>query len=96
MVGRCSDSKIFYSIPNWLDLEGHTLPVIVTGKKPACWLCGEICLPTANCRRKKSPEKVPDHIHNPFSPPMANGKKGTPVYSIRTRVREKKNHPHFL
>ena len=26
------DCKTFYSIPNWLNLEGHRLPVIVSGR----------------------------------------------------------------
>ena len=30
------DAKTFYSIPNWLDVEGRRLPVIVFGRKPAC------------------------------------------------------------
>ena len=31
------DVKTFYSVPNWLEVEGRRLPVIVSGKKPACW-----------------------------------------------------------
>ena len=33
------DSKTFFSIPNWLGLEGRRLPVIATGRKSACWHC---------------------------------------------------------
>ena len=36
------DSKAFYSISIWLELEGYRLPVIVTGKKLACWHGEEI------------------------------------------------------
>ena len=31
------DHKTFHSIPNWLDLDGRKLPIIVNGRKPACW-----------------------------------------------------------
>ena len=36
------DVKTFYSVPNWLEVEGCRLPVIVSGRRPACWHCGEI------------------------------------------------------
>ena len=31
-----------YSVLDWLDVEGRRIPVIVFGRKPACWHCGEI------------------------------------------------------
>ncbi len=43
------DAKTFFSVPNWLDVEGRRLPVIVSGRKPACWHCGEIGHLSAVC-----------------------------------------------
>ena len=60
------DAKTFYSVPNWLDVEGRRLPVIVSGRKPACWHCGEIGHLSAVCPGKKAPKK-PDQ--NPGTPP---------------------------
>ena len=59
------DVKTFYSVPNWLDVEGRRLPVIVSGRKPACWHCGEIGHLSAVCPGKKAPKK-PDQ--NPGTP----------------------------
>ena len=52
------DAKTFYSVPN-------RLPVIVSGRKPACWHCGEIGHLSAVCPGKKAPKK-PDQ--NPGTP----------------------------
>lgn len=35
--------KAFNDIPNWLDVNGQKIPVIVSGRKPAYWHCGEKC-----------------------------------------------------
>ena len=51
------DVKTFYSVPNWLEVEGRRLPVIVSGRKPACWHCGEIGHLSAVCPGKKAPKK---------------------------------------
>ena len=51
------DAKTFYSIPNWLDVEGRRLPVIVSGHKPACWHCSGIGHLSAVCPGKKAPKK---------------------------------------
>ena len=51
-----------YSVPNWLDVEGRRLPVIVSGRKPACWHCGEIVTSPqfAQGRRpRRSPTRIP-------------------------------------
>ena len=72
------DSKTFYSIPNWLDLEGHRVLVVIE-KKPAYWHCGEIGHLYANCQRKKVPVTAPDRMRNPLPTTMAKGKKEAPV-----------------
>ena len=75
------DAKTFYSVPNWLDVEGRRLPVIVSGRKPACWHCGEIGHLSAVCPGKKAPKK-PDQ--NPGTPPPVvknNEEKEAPVVS---------------
>ena len=68
------DCKTFYSIPNWLDLEGCRLLVIVSGYKPACWHSGEIGHLSTVCPRKKAPKK-PDLNPDTRSPVMANDEK---------------------
>ena len=75
------DVKTFYSVPNWLDVEGRRLPVIVPGRKPACWHCGEIGHLSAVCPGKKASKK-PDQ--NPGTPPPVvtnTEKKEAPVVS---------------
>ena len=54
------DVKTFYSLPNWLDLEGRTLPVIVTSRKLACWYCGQTDHLSAIFPGKKSLLKTPN------------------------------------
>ena len=63
--------KTFYSVPNWLEVEGRRLPVIVSGRKPACWHCGEIGHLSAVCPGKKAPKK-PDHKPGTLSPVVKN------------------------
>ena len=75
------DMKTFYSVPNWLEVEGRRLPVIVSGRKPACWHCGEIGHLSAVCPGKKAPKK-PDHKHDTLSPVVKiNTEKEAPVVS---------------
>ena len=52
------DAKTFYSVPNWLDVEGRRLPVIVSGRKPACWHCGEIGHLSCSLPGEEGPEKA--------------------------------------
>ena len=79
------DCKTFYSIPNWLDLEGRRLPVIVSGRKPAGWHCSEIGHLYAVCPGKKAPKK-PDINPGTLSPVMANDEKEAPVVSPAVRA----------
>ena len=75
------DMKTFYSVPNWLEVEGRRLPVIVSGRKPACWHCGEIGHLSAVCPGKKAPKK-PDHKPGTLSPVVkSNPEKEAPVVS---------------
>ena len=74
------DAKTFYSIPNWLDVEGCRLPVIVSGCKPACWHCGEIGHLSAVCSRKKAPKK-PDQNPGTLPPCVTNNENEAPVVS---------------
>ena len=75
------DMKTFYSVPNWLEVEGRRLPVIVSGRKPACWHCGEIGHLSAVCPGKKAPKK-PDHKQDTLSPVVKiNTEKEAPVVS---------------
>ena len=75
------DMKTFYSVPNWLEVEGRWLPVIVSGRKPACWHCGEIGHLSAVCPGKKAPKK-PDHKPGTLSPVVTtNTEKEAPVVS---------------
>ena len=75
------DVKTFYSVPNWLEVEGCRLPVIVSGRKPACWHCGEIGHLSAVCPGKKAPKK-PDHKPGTLPPVVAsNTEKEAPVVS---------------
>ena len=75
------DVKTFYSVPNWLEVEGRRLPVIVSGRKPACWHCGEIGHLSAVCPGKKAPKK-PDPKPGTLPPVVAsNTEKEAPVVS---------------
>ena len=75
------DAKTFYSVPNWLDVEGRRLPVIVSGRKPACWHCGEIGHLSAVCLGKKASKK-PDQNPGTHPPVVTNNeKKEAPVVS---------------
>ena len=75
------DMKTFYSVPNWLEVEGRRLPVIVSGRKPACWHCGEIGHLSAVCPGKKASKK-PNHKHDTLSPVVKiNTEKEAPVVS---------------
>ena len=75
------DVKTFYSVPNWLEVEGRRLPVIVSGRKPACWHCGEIGHLSAVCPGKKAPKK-PDPKPRTLPPVVAsNTEKEAPVVS---------------
>ena len=75
------DAKTFFSVPNWLDVEGRRLPVIVSGRKPACWHCGAIGHLSAVCPGKKAPKKPDQDAGTP--PPVGknNDKKEAPVVS---------------
>ena len=89
------DMKTFYSVPNWLEVEGRRLPVIVSGRKPACWHCGEIGHLSAVCPGKKAPKK-PDHKHDTLSPVVKiNTEKEAPVVSP-TPAGKKKPHSPFV
>ena len=85
------DVKTFYSVPNWLDVEGRRLLVIVSGHKPACWHCSEIGHLSAVCPGKKAPKK-PDQNPGILPPVSTNNKKEAPVVSP-TSVRIKKTLP---
>ena len=75
------DMKTFYSVPNWLEVEGRRLPVIVSGRKPACWHCGEIGHLSAVFPGKKASKK-PDHKPGTLSPVVkSNPEKEAPVVS---------------
>ena len=76
-----SDSKTICSIPNCLDLEGCRLPVIVSGRKPACCHCGEIGHISAVCPGKKTP-KNPDKNPGTLPPVKVNDKKEAHSQSI--------------
>ena len=74
------DVKTFYSVPNWLDVEGRRLPVIVSGQKPASWHCGEIGHLSAVCPGKKALKK-PDWNPGILPPVLTNNKKEAPIVS---------------
>ena len=74
------DAKTFYSVPNWLEVEGRRLPVIVSGKKPTCWHCGEIGHLSTVCPGKKAPKK-PDQKLGTLPPVVSDTEKEAPVVS---------------
>ena len=79
------DIKIFYSIPNWLDLEGHRQLVIVSDHKPPCWYCSEIGHLSAVFLGKMALKK-PDPAHDTLPPAMVIGKKEASVVSPTVRA----------
>ena len=54
--------------------------MIVSGRKPACWHCGEIGHLSAVCPGKKAPKK-PDQNPGTLPPVVTNSKKEAPVVS---------------
>lgn len=46
--------KAFLSIPNCLEVGVLKLPIIVTGRKPVCWKCGETGHLSFSCPEKKA------------------------------------------
>ena len=83
------DVKTFYSVPNWLEVEGRRLPVIVSGRKLARWHCGEIGYLFAVCPGKKASKK-PDQKLVTLPPVVSNTEKEAPVVS-HTSAGIKKN-----
>ena len=77
--------KTFYSIPNWLDLERLSLPVIVSGGKPASWHCSEISHLSAVCLGKKALKK-PDQKPDTLPPDKANNENEAHVVSPTVRA----------
>ena len=88
------DVKTFYSVPNWLDVEGRKLPVIVSGRKPACWHCGKIGHLSAVCPGKKAPKK-PDQNPRTLPPVSTNNEKEALVVSP-TSAGKKKHSPFVI
>ena len=87
------DMKTFYSVPNWLEVEGRRLPVIVLGRKPACWHCGEIGHLSAVFPGKKAPKK-PDHKPDTLLPVVkTNTEKEAPVVSPTSAGKKKPTPP---
>ena len=86
------DAKTFYSVPNWLDVEGRRLPVIVSGRKPACWHCGDIGHLSAVCPVKKAPKK-PDQNPGTLPPVETNSEKEAPVVSPTSAGKNKPTPP---
>ena len=87
------DMKSFYSVPNWLEVEGRRLPVIVSGRKPACWHRGKIGHLSAVCPGKKAPKK-PDHKPDTLSPvATTNKEKEAPVVSPTPAVKKNPTPP---
>ena len=69
-----------YSVPNWLDVEGRRLLVIVSVRKPACWHCSVIGHLSAVCSGKKALKK-PDQNPGTLPPVVTNTEKEAPVVS---------------
>ena len=86
------DAKTFYSVPNWLNVEGHRLPVIVSGRKPACLHCGEIGHLSAICPGKKAPKK-PDQNPGILPPVVTNSEKEAPVVSPTSAGKKQPHSP---
>jgi len=81
----------FDSVPNFLDLEGRRLSVIVTGRKPACWNCFKTGHLSSNCPGKKAPviatSKTRDTLPLPKSPGRKEASEAEPA--VRTTTSEK-------
>ena len=74
------DAKTFYSVPNWLDVEGRRLLVIISRRKPVCWHCSEIGHLSAVCPGKKAPKK-PNQNPGTLPPVVTNTEKEAPIVS---------------
>ena len=88
--GIMLDVKTFYSIPNWLDVEGRRLPVIVSGHKPTCWHCSEVGHLSAVCPGKKAPKK-PNLNPDTLPPVIVNDKKEAHVVLPTVRATDPKS-----
>ena len=72
-------TKAFYEVPNWLVFEGRRLPIIVTGRKPVCWRCGETGHLAAKCPGKKAPVSAPSKNQSSLSPSLTKETMVAPV-----------------
>ena len=72
------DIKTFYSVPNWLDVEGRMLTVIASGRKRSCWHCSDIGHLFAVCPEKKAPKK-PDQNPGTLPSVLINNEKEAPT-----------------
>ena len=53
------DIDAFNSIPNCMDIgDKKQVPIIVSGRKPVCWMCGQTGHLAAICKGKKAPEEL--------------------------------------
>ena len=75
------DFKTFHSIPNWLDVNGERIPMIISGRKPACWRCSQVGHLSAACPGKKDPKKHPVTTQDSLPPNKATVRKEAPVVS---------------
>ena len=83
-----SDRKNTEAIPNSLDIgDRKTLPVIVMGRKPVCWVCGVAGHLSANCQEKRKPGPVAD-IRDSSPPDGVSTEKGPSVGPPSTWVRK--------
>lgn len=94
------DHEAFFSIPNCLDVEGLKLLVIVIGRKPACWKCGETGYFSSSCPEKKtSGSQAPVDQNPPLTASLSSTMpvKGMPVSGtgvVKTPV-VSSSHPSF-
>ena len=64
------NTRTFISIPNWLHINGHKLPVIITGRRATCWHCK---------KTGYSWDNTCPHTHKHLLPSIDQEKKETPI-----------------
>ena len=63
------DIEAFNSIPNCMDIgDKRQVPIIVSGRKPVCWMCGQSGHLAAICKGKKTLEDLVAPTQNALPP----------------------------
>lgn len=55
------NKETYYKIPYYIEAENEKLPIVVAGRRPACWICGEVGHLTYTCPKKQKAPRNPQN-----------------------------------